>query len=517
MNPLNPVDQLTMATRVVHSVLSSHTAPLPVILHSTSLPLLFTRVWSFSLYLLSVPPCPVYPPHHSTKLTFVRREASMSGHFRCLTNSFLMVFRGPNGEQLAVDGTEFKWAEQGGGSVTVEGAVSVLTNLVLYKSSEVISELAHMGLGSVDEYLATPDMAGRYDEYCRVLALYSAYCTRVDEPRSQAEWFEALREIQGEAANEALLRTKLDVIEEKISENEDVGKQQFKYLKCKESDFGRSLEGDNVGEVRQQLDDEASARADLHAVLSDGHYVDCKVGEMPVYTDATPLSRVEWYADLLQRGESIEFTIVELLLYMYLVRTSTGSVASVCVYGPDPDHEPLPGSVYRPLNLLHTHSAAGATLTLSLFLNADHYDPLFRPDEEKVFDGGWTTVRPRGGGGHPQQPPQLRLLPVPPSGREQAELAARAFMSSRFKHVGPNMQHAGIVDRFLSKLSAKELLPASPSFILAAFWQFEHALLNASQEMLDEIEEGGMTSSRGGVTPVEEVIEEVAVDEVRNV
>ena len=36
-------------------------------------------------------------------------------------------------------------------------------------------------------------------------------------------------------------------------------------------------------------------------------------------------------------------------------------------------------------------------------------------------------------------------------------------------------------------------------------------------EMLDEIEEGGMTSSRGGVTPVEEVIEEVAVDEVRNV
>ena len=90
-------------------------------------------------------------------------------------------------------------------------------------------------------------------------------------------------------------------------------------------------------------------------------------------------------------------------------------------------------------------------------------------------------------------------------------------MSSRFKHAGPNMQHAGIVDRFLSKLSAKELLPASPSFILAAFWQFEHALLKASQEMLDEIEEGGTASSRGGVTPVEEVIEEVAVDEVRNV
>ena len=85
------------------------------------------------------------------------------------------------------------------------------------------------------------------------------------------------------------------------------------------------------------------------------------------------------------------------------------------------------------------------------------------------------------------------------------------------------MQHAGIVDRFLSKLSAKELLPASPSFILAAFWQFEHALLDASQEMVGEIEEmgkiekGGTASSRGGVTPVEEVIEEVAVDEVRNV
>ena len=303
--------------------------------------------------------------------------------------------------------------------------------------------------------------------------------------------------------------------------NENVGKQQFKYLKWKESGFGRLLEGNNVKEVRLQLDDEASARADLHAVLSDGHFVECKVGEMPVYTDDTPLSRVEWYADLLQRGESIEFTIVELLLYMYLVRTSTGTVASVCVYGPD--REPLPGSVYRPLNLLHKHSAAEATLTLSLFQNADRYDPLFRPDEEKVFDGGWTAVRSRGGGGHPQQPPQLRPLPVPPSGRKQAELAARAFMSSRFKHVGPNMQHAGIVDRFLSKLSAKELLPASPSFILAAFWQFEHALLDASQEMVGEIEEmgkiekGGTASSRGGVTPVEEVIEEVAVDEVRNV
>ena len=54
----------TMATLVVHPLLSSHIAPLPVILHSMSLslPLLFTRVWSFPLYLLSVPPCPAVSP-----------------------------------------------------------------------------------------------------------------------------------------------------------------------------------------------------------------------------------------------------------------------------------------------------------------------------------------------------------------------------------------------------------------------------------------------------------------------
>jgi len=242
-----------------------------------------------------------------------------------------MAFRGPNGEQLAVDdsGTKFMWAEQGGGSVTVEGAVGVLLNLVRDNSSAVISELADQGLGSVDEYLATTDMVGRYDEYRRVLALYSAYCNRVGEPRSQAAWFKALCEIQSEAANEALLRTQLDVTEKKISEMKDVGKQQFKDLLRKESEFGHSLVGANVEEVRQHLDRKAGTRADHHAVLSGGHSVDCKVEEMPVYTGSTPLSRVEWYADLLQRGETIEFTIVELMLYMYLVRISTGSVASV--------------------------------------------------------------------------------------------------------------------------------------------------------------------------------------------
>ena len=447
-----------------------------------------------------------------------------------MTSSILMALRGPNGEQLAVDDSgNFKWADQVGLSVTVEGAVGVLLKLIRENSSMVIPELARLGLGSIEEHLQTSGMVEKYDEYRRVLALYSAYCTRVGEPRSLVEWMEALACIQGEAENAAMLSEELERIKKKIDESGDVGKQQLKFWLRKQKEFGSPLVGATVEEVKQHLDCEESTRGDLHDVLSGGQTVEGTIQMMPVYTGSTPLSRVEWYADLLQRGETIEFTVVELMLYVYLVRISTGSVASVCVYGPD--REPLPGSGHGPLDLQYTHSPDGATLTLSLFLNADHYDPLFLPGEVKVLEGGWTTVHSRGGGGHPQQPQQLRLLPVPPSGLVQAEQAAVAFMSRMeespaWMHgVGDTDMRARIVVLFLSKLTPAELQPASHSFILTDFVMFDTALLTAYNEVLCEIDAMGVTkegctaSGPEGAThdDVVEVNEEETDEEVRGV